>query len=311
MIGPDDIGEPRQGNYRTNHTPTIALAAAAILLLVLTAIIYKDNVRSDLEKEFAEKERMMMQRNGYIPAQPAQQQPLYNAQGQLVQNGQVYAQQPAYQQPQFQNQPQQAPQYQPAAQQPVQQTQFPQQPAAQNPNSSGVQASLPQPKDPEIDAMRDSLNKAREMSERTEQRYGEITKDVDAIARQTEVDASEITAELPEFLRNAVENPPGGNPEMERRLEKMRGQVVAAPSLAQVTGYDKDWGIVTFNAGSVQGVKEEQRFAIRRRDELLGWVKVDQVRTNDSIAVFVMESRNDDTSAKPEVGDDLIDFELF
>ena len=84
-----------------------------------------------------------------------------------------------------------------------------------------------------------------------------------------------------------------------------------APALARVTGYDKDWGLVTFNAGIGQGVKKDQRFAVRRGEDILGWVKVDQVEENQSIAVLVTKNREIDTAAKPEVGDDLIDFELF
>ena len=91
----------------------------------------------------------------------------------------------------------------------------------------------------------------------------------------------------------------------------MRDQVRAAPSLAKVTSYNKDWGIVTFNAGAGQGVKVDQRFAVRRGSDILGWIKVDQVEADQSIAVLVTKNRDSDTSVKPDVGDDLIDFELF
>jgi len=91
----------------------------------------------------------------------------------------------------------------------------------------------------------------------------------------------------------------------------MRSQVLAAASLGKVTSYDKDWGIVTFNAGAAQGVKKDQRFAVRRGSEVLGWVKVDQVEEDQSIAVLVTKNRESDTAVKPDVGDDLIDFELF
>ncbi len=60
-MAPDDLGERRQ----VNHTPTIALSIAAILLLIVGALSYRDFVRTSLEKEFAEKEARMMQRQGY------------------------------------------------------------------------------------------------------------------------------------------------------------------------------------------------------------------------------------------------------
>ena len=135
---------------------------------------------------------------------------------------------------------------------------------------------------------------------------------MDTLAKEAEKSTStEITAELPDFLRDALQNPPGGNPEVEAKLQKMKAQVTAQPSLAKVTSYDKDWGIVTFNAGQGQGVKVDQRFAVRRGSEILGWVKVDQVDGNQSIAVLITKNRESDTAAKPEIGDDLIDFELF
>ena len=77
-MGPDEIGESRQ----LNHTPMIALGAAAVLLLIVCAMSYRDYVRDTLEKEFAEKEQRLMQRNGYYPAPQGQQQ---NLQPQLQQ----------------------------------------------------------------------------------------------------------------------------------------------------------------------------------------------------------------------------------
>ena len=94
-------------------------------------------------------------------------------------------------------------------------------------------------------------------------------------------------------------------------MEAMRNKVRSAPMLAKVTGYDRDWGIVTFDAGASQGVKKDQRFAVRRGDIILGWVKVDEVQENTSVAILVTKNRNIDIAEKPAAGDDLIDFELF
>ncbi|MDF1738982.1 MAG: hypothetical protein P1U86_07470 [Verrucomicrobiales bacterium] len=284
-----------------NHTPMIALGAAAVLLLIVCAMSYRDYVRTSLEKEFAEKEQRLMQRNGYYPVQQGQQN--FQQQQPLPQNtSQNYAQQ-TIQQPAQQQQVRQ-----PQPQQPQQQYLAP---APEGAAANSAQSSLPRPRDPEMDQLRNSMDQVKEQAARTDARYNEITGDVDRLAREAEPKAAEITAELPDFLRDAVENPPGGNPDVEERLSRMRDQVRMAPALARVTGYDKDWGLVTFNAGIGQGVKKDQRFAVRRGEDILGWIKVDQVEENQSIAVLVTKNREIDTAAKPEVGDDLIDFELF
>ena len=191
--------------------------------------------------------------------------------------------------------------------------------AAPLPNAAVQQAesTLPTPEDPDIARYQQSLEQARQQGQLTDQRFNQLAGGADPVAPATPAatpgatGSAEITAELPAFLREAVNNPPGGNPEMDARLDRMRSQVLAAASLGKVTSYDKDWGIVTFNAGAAQGVKKDQRFAVRRGSEVLGWVKVDQVEEDQSIAVLVTKNRESDTAVKPDVGDDLIDFELF
>lgn len=290
MIGPEEFGESK----KVNHTPTIALGLAAILLLVVAAWSWSDVQRKKYEREFAEKEAAMMQRLGYNQMPPGQPP---------VANGQAIPQ----------SQPVQAPVQQPVA--PAPQNYQPSPGLLQSAAEMQVESSLPAPVDPEIARMQDSLNQAREQTQRTDQRYREITGDVDERVREaTEAERrgiGDLSAELPDFLKNALEDPPGGNPEVEARLERLREQVRNAPSLATVTSFDKEWGIVTFNAGSKQLVKPDQRFAVRRGTDILGWVKVDQVDEDQSVAILVTKNRNSDTALKPEVGDDLIDFELF
>jgi hypothetical protein len=297
MIGPDDFGDRRSAN----HTPTIALSIAAVLLLIVGAMSYRESVRSGLEKEFAEKEARLMQRQGLAPAAnlpPAMPAPaadpaaatgtvLYDAQGNPVYLTGL-----------------------PPTAAPV---------PAPLPNAAVQEAerSLPTPEDPDIARFQQSLDQARQQGQLTDQRFNQLAGDADT-ARPAPAEApgastggTEITAELPAFLREAVNNPPGGNPEIDARLDRMRSQILAAASLGKVTSYDKDWGIVTFNAGAAQGVKKDQRFAVRRGSEVLGWVKVDQVDEDHAIAVLVTKNRESDTALKPDVGDDLIDFELF
>ncbi len=301
MIGPDDIGERKSAN----HTPTIALSLAAILLLVVGAMSYRDFVRDGLEREYQEKEALLYQRNGLTPPAPATEKPvapastapapattvLYDAQG-----NPVYLSS--------------SPTALAAAPTTVQ--------APATPAATGVPVELPEPEDPEISRLRQSLEAASQQGQRTEQRYNELaggytgpSANATPPAPAPDGQGAAITSELPDFLRNAVVNPPGGNPEMEAQLARVRSQVVAAPSLAKVTSYDKEWGIVTFDAGASQGVKKDQRFAVRRGGDILGWVKVDDVQAEESIAVLVTKNRDIETALKPDVGDDLIDFELY
>lgn len=306
MIEPDVIGERKS----TNHMPTIALVLAAVLLLVVGGLSYRDSVRSNLEKEFAEREARLMQRLGLPtdpvagPANPAPAAPavapgttvLYDAQGNPVY---LSGTQPV------------------AANNPA-----PVAPAA-NPEGLRVESTLPAPEDPDITRMAQTLAQARQQGAATEQRFNQLAGSGDPLAAEADAIAAAgaaagaaggnatITSELPEFLRVAVENPPGGNPEIEARLSRVRSQVTAAPSLGKVTSYDKDWGIVTFNAGSGQGVKIDQRFAVRRGSEILGWVKVNEVLEDEAIATLVTKNADIEAAVKPDIGDDLIDFELF
>lgn len=291
MIGNDDIGESRQ----VNHTPAIALGVAAVLLLIVGALSYSVYVEDKFEEEYAEKERQLLMRHGYPvntypgtqPAVAPGYYPPQRNQNQVAQQGNQSAPSGGTT----------APASNPAL--------------AQTAAQMNIESGLPTPQDPEIASIQNSLNQVREQAKRTDQRYRDITSDVDTLANEAANSAAEITEELPDFLREAVQDPPGGNPELEARLSRMRDQVMRAPSLAKVTGYDKDWGIVTFDAGAAQNVKKDQRFAVRRGAEILGWIKVDEVQANQSIAVLVTKNASSDTAAKPEVGDDLIDFELF
>jgi len=294
MMDHEDLGERRQ----VNHTPTIALGIAALLLLIVGAMSYRDFVKTSYEKEYAEKERQLLARHGYqvAPFTTNGQQAIQGQMPNLQQPQQVQGNPVQQQVQQSQPQVQQAPAVNPAL--------------VQNAANMQIESSLPQPVDPEIDSIRNSLEQVREQSRRTEEQFLDITGNMESRLDAGTSQAQEITEELPDFLRDAVENPPGGNPEVEERLARMRDQVIQAPSLARVTGFDNDWGIVTFNAGATQNVRKDQRFAVRRGADILGWIKVDEVQENQSIAVLVT-NRDNETVQKPEVGDDLIDFELF
>jgi len=302
------MGERRQ----VNHTPAIALGIAAVLLLIVGAMSYSDFVESEFEKEYKEKERQLLLRNGYQVA------PIPNMQNQLQQpypqNG-LYPQQPQQPQQQVANQvPQQPLQQQAPVNQQLAQNNGG---LAQNAANLNVESALPIPNDPEIDAIRNSLDQVRKQEEQTEQRYRDLSDGVDILAEnaKNQLDNTggigDLSTDLPNFLRNAVENPPGGNPEIEAEMARMRERVTRAPTLAQVTSVDMKFGFVTFNAGVSQQVAVEQRYAIRRSGEIVGWVRVEEVHPNEAIAKLESEHDESTTSVRPAVGDDLIPFEAF
>ncbi len=302
-MGSEDMIERKPAN----NTPTIALGIAAVLLLIVGAMSYKDFVRRSLEKEYAEKEKSMMERIGYVP---------------VGSNNTPYIHQS-----QLNQQPQAAPAVAPAvtvAQNPVtpQVTQAPPPVAgsdisAIDPQRFPAETNLPRPLDPDIEAMQNSLNQVKRQAAATVNRYGELTNNTGTALQNSGTaiqnagnTAAEITEELPDFLRNATADPPGGNPEVEARIARLKRQVVASPALAKVISYDKSWGILVFNAGSASGVAKDQRFAVRRGDAILGWVTVDEVEEGQSIARLVTKNRDSDTDLKPAAGDDLISLEL-
>jgi hypothetical protein len=308
MIGPEDFGERRP----VNHTPTIALGVAALLLLVVGAMSYSDFVRKRYDKEYAEKEAQMMQRIqqlGYAP-------PANPSTGAAILPAQVLPGAVA-----------QAPLAPPVAAVSVA-------PAVQaSPALAAAamttEAGLAPPNDPEIEAARQSLAQARLQSQAAEERFQSLTTAPTAATAPSapsavaSPSATEVPfdEELPPFLRQAEaerlaaeavsQAEVNGDAAVTQDLSKVRQAVSRANSLGKVVSYDDEWGLVTFNAGSANGVVVDKRFAVRRGSELLGWVKVDKVFENESIAILVTKNRSSDTAAKPAPGDDLIDFELF
>ncbi|MAS94090.1 MAG: hypothetical protein CMO55_12915 [Verrucomicrobiales bacterium] len=309
-MGPDDIGEKRQGS----NTPFIALGVAVILLLVVVVISLNDFLRSRLEKEYEVKEKELYSRYGYVPEgmvrDPAMQagQPAANPQ---VLPGQTSAgsQTPANAQPATGQ----------ATQAPVVSGVNPQLNRAAD--QMGIESTLPSPEDPELEALRSTLDQVRAEGQRIEEQYNRISKGEDSRPLNSEIannskelstdGIGDLEEELPEFLREALKNPPGGNPSVEEEMERYRVQIRNAPALAKVMSYDKDWGVVTFDAGPSQGVRVNQRFAVRRGEKILGWIKVDEVSDRHSFGTLTTKNKNIDTAAKPEVGDDLIDFEIY
>ena len=182
----EDLGERRQGN----HTPTIALGIAALLLLIVGAMSYRDFVRTSYEKEYAEKERQLLARHGYQVAP-------FTTNGQQAIQGQP----PAYQQAPAQATPNVAPQVAPGTNPPAQTAPAPTNPAlAQSAANMQIQRSLPQPIDPEMESIRDSLQQVEEQSRRTEQRFRDITGSIGEEVSSQANAVEEFSEELPDLV---------------------------------------------------------------------------------------------------------------
>jgi len=288
MMGDDDLGERRTAN----HTPTVALGLAAVLLLVVGAMSYRDFIRNKYEKDYAEKEQRLLMRHGYPEVDPATGLPTG-----------AYASGPA-------------PVGTPA------QTQAEAAPATSDPrlvarSAATLQVEQGLPRDPELDSIRSSLDQAQQLAQRTQEQYRDITGNVDTLANQPRPsilpEDYDVTEELPAFLREAMENPPGDLDDLgpPPSLEAERARIAQAPAIGKVINYDSEWGIVTFSAGRNNQVQAGTRFAVRRGNEIVGWVRVDEVLEDQSIAFMVTRNRESDLAKKPEPGDDLIAFELF
>lgn len=295
----EDYGAPKS----SNATPAIALGIAALLLLIVAAMTYRDAVREKYAQEYAEKERVLLERHGYpvAPFASAQQQQVA---AQFAPQQPVPGGAPAQPVAQAAPAPMATPGGAPAQDSPD---------LMRNAAELGVEAGLPQPEDPEIASIRNSLDQVKEQGARVDQLYRDITSDVDSRAREeaSRAGIGDLSTDLPEFLRVATENPPGGNPEVEERLSRERDRIRQSPSLATVTSYNTDFGFVTFNAGAAQNVAVDQRFAVRRgNDQVVGWVRVDEVYESESIASLVTSNKFSDTALKPEPGDTLIEFEI-
>jgi hypothetical protein len=312
MIGPEDFGE----RHPVNHTPTIALGIAALLLLVVGAMSYSDYVRKRYDKEYAAKEEQLIQRMqqlGYAP-------PVNPGSGAALPPAQVL---PGAVAP--------APIAAPTAMSPAVAAPagIPASPALAAVVQS-TEGALTPPNDPEIEAARQSLAQARMQSQAAEERFHSLAATPAGVAPPPAVEpgppataAADVPfdEELPPFLRQAeaerIAAEAASRAEVDsdavvtQDLAKVRQAVSRANSLGKVVSYDDEWGLVTFNAGSANGVVVDKRFAVRRGSDLLGWVKVDKVFENESIAILVTKNRSSDTAAKPAPGDDLIDFELF
>jgi len=81
-------------------------------------------------------------------------------------------------------------------------------------------------------------------------------------------------------------------------------KVLSLPALAKVKDYQRDYGFVVIDAGANRGLRNEQRFAIRRYNAIVGRITIHDV--DRVTAVGDLESRSVPQGVLVEVGDDVV-----
>ncbi|MEO0414347.1 MAG: hypothetical protein AAF226_05285 [Verrucomicrobiota bacterium] len=272
---------------KVNHTPTIALGVAALLLLIVGAISYRDYIRNKYGAPGTNRPPAGYGQPNYY----AQGQPNYANYPQNGQPQQNYGQ-PGYQPPQA---PGVGPNGQPGYQG---------QPAYQPPAPK---------KDPEIEELKKALAKLQEAQASSDEEKQRLKQKADEA--QQALEKAEREAQQPSGITDNLLASPDKAPENdfsgEESISELRDRLSQSPALAVVLAYDKDWGTVIFNAGSSSGVKEGSRFSIRREGTIVGVIKVETVEPIESLGRLVSGNRNSETAMKPQQGDEVIAFDPF
>ncbi len=101
-------------------------------------------------------------------------------------------------------------------------------------------------------------------------------------------------------------NPPTMNPVdiAPPPMSPRQRMISAAPVLAKVTEYQKEFGFVVINAGTKRKLEKDMTFAIRRGSAIIGRIKVTEVSDEGSVADLPVSSVPPGVSI--EVGDEVI-----
>jgi hypothetical protein len=108
-------------------------------------------------------------------------------------------------------------------------------------------------------------------------------------------------------IPGAVSLPPGMNPadlSPPPPTTPRQRMIAAAPVLAKVTEYQKEFGFVVINAGSKRKLEKDMTFAIRRGSAIIGRIKVTEVNDEGSVADLPVDTVP--AGVIIEVGDEVI-----
>lgn len=103
----------------------------------------------------------------------------------------------------------------------------------------------------------------------------------------------------------------GGPVQSEAEIAAMAEQVKRQPALAKVIDFDPEWAILVISGGAESNISPEMRLAVRRGDQIVGFIKVTEVEQNQSVAELMSRNKFSPTARKPQPGDDVIAFNLF
>ena len=269
MIEPEDIHETPKPNY----TPVLILGLAALLLMIVGFISYRDYVNHKADQRLAGSEERIKSLEEQIARISG----------------------------------------------------------PQSPSAAPAQAKPAQPaRDPELEELRRQFEEMKEKMAANERKAQENTLKVDRVLAGGPQVARDIPGEVPDpgvsslprpndeievpdYVRDSVAAPPPGqlSPAARERFENLQNKVRNAPSIGEVLSYNRDWGFVTFNAGSDNNVSEGDRFSVRRGAEILGIVKVKEVFPDQAIATLVTPTDKFADRANPQAGDEIILFDPF
>lgn len=107
-------------------------------------------------------------------------------------------------------------------------------------------------------------------------------------------------------LPGAMSLPPGMNPAdiAPPPMTPRQRMISAAPILAKVTEYQKEFGFVVINAGSKRKLEKDMTFAIRRGGAIIGRIKVTEVSDEGAVADLPVDTVP--VGVMIEVGDEVI-----
>ncbi|QIF04443.1 hypothetical protein [Roseimicrobium sp. ORNL1] len=107
-------------------------------------------------------------------------------------------------------------------------------------------------------------------------------------------------------LPGAMSLPPGMNPAdiAPPPMSPRQRMISAAPTLAKVTEYQKEFGFVVINAGSKRKLEKDMIFSIRRGGAIIGRIKVTEVSDEGSVADLPVDTVP--VGVTIEVGDEVI-----
>jgi len=160
-------------------------------------------------------------------------------------------------------------------------------------------AAAPPARDPELDKVRMELEALREENKIAQQKIEAMragSTGANSGAAQTGQAASGST---PEQVAADAE------------VEALRLQLANAPAVAQVVECNWDFDLVFINGGKDRNLQAEEKFAVRRGADIVGFVTVEEVEATHAVTKLTSRNAQSETALKPAPGDDVIKWPLF